>query len=267
MIQGFTTPGGYSSYTGFPFAGVNPVPSFSPINLAPPFYGPSVYAQSSTSLGAVGIRAFSPEIQKALTLLGQIQNLPGDEQYLQQMGVNIVFRNGQQALEVIRQKNIRVEFGDMGDSLAHAQWILDENLIMINQKYKGDSSKASLYAISEAIYHEAGHAALRGDDRSSLQEEIDCLALNTLAYKYHIYSDPAYAQVASTSRLIKDGVALYAKLFFDPDLDKKALVNRIIEKYGILPPETPDHPIPRIPFQIPLADRVMRQLHRTNTGG
>lgn len=237
----------------------------------PPAAGPHSLQAAGHSYGPAGPfglskASFSPDIAKALTLLSQIQNLPADEAYLSNMGVNILFRNGHEALDLILKKNIRVEFGDMGDSPAHAQWIQDENLIMINQKYKGDNSKASLYAVSEAIYHEAGHAARLGDNQSSLQEEIDCLALNTLAYRYHTYSDPAYAKTASTSRLIADGVALYARLFFDPDMDKKALVNRIIEKYGVLPPQSPDHPIPITHYQVPLADRVMRRLHAINTG-
>jgi hypothetical protein len=215
---------------------------------------------------SMAARRYDPVIQQALTYMSQIQNLPQDEWELTQMGVNLIFHSGQEAMELIKQKNIRVEFGDMGDSLAHAQWIRDENLIMINQKYKNDTSWVNLFAISEAIYHEAGHAARNGDDRSSLQEEIDCLALNTLAYRYHAYTTPAYAKAASTSRLIADGVALYARLFFDPDPCKKALVNRIIEKYGVLPPDSPDHPIPVGIYQVPLADRVMRTLHARNTG-
>lgn len=245
----------YPGYTQTPIAYQTHYPSYQPP--APP-------ALEINPLQ--GIRGpLAPEISKALVILAQTQNLPADEYALQQMGVNILFHSGQDALKVIRDKNIRVEFGDMGDSLAHAQWIRDQNLIMINQKYRGDLSKASLYAISEAIYHEAGHSALLGDDRSSLQEEIDCLALNTLAYRTHTATDQAYAQSASKSRLIADGVALYARLFFDPDPSKKALVNRVIEKYGVLPPDSPDHSIPVTPHQVPLADRVMRQLHLKNS--
>lgn len=239
-IPGTMMPTAYAPYPSYPGGGVPPV--------------------RANPLGGVSVN--SPEIAQALVLLEGIAHLPGDEIHLRQMGVEPLFQSGRQAMDVIRSKNIRVEFGDMGDSLAHAQWIRDENLIMINQKYRGDFSKASLYAISEAIYHEAGHASRLGDAQSSLQEEINCLALNSLAYRYHAYSDPAYAQTASSSRLIADGVALYAKLFFDPDPSKKALVNRIIEKYGNLPPASPDHPIPLLAYQVPLADRVMREVQR-----
>lgn len=226
-------------------------------------------------------------IGMALFLLGRIQNPPADEAYIRNMGVKPVYRNGQEALQVIRSKNIRVEFGDMGDSPAHAQWVAEQNLIMINQKYRGDTSKATLYAIAEAIYHEAGHAAKLvtdpatgtssnislispnpadvGDDQSSIQEELDCLALNTLAHRYHEAIDPAYAQSNSSSRLIADGVALYSKLFFDPDPAKNALVNRVIEKYGDLDPSSNGHEIPTGSPFTPIANRVLQRIAQSSS--
>lgn len=192
----------------------------------------------------------------ALRLLGEI-NAPNplspvsawanrqylaDEQAIRAMGINPPFRNGRDALNLIQQKNIRVEFGDMGDSPAHAQWIADQNLIMINRRYQNDASVATRYAISEAIYHEAGHASGNGDDQSSIQEELNCLALNTLAYRYHAAMDNRYAMAVSSSPLIANGVALYSRLFFDPDPAKRALIARVVEKYGDLPLDSPFHP-------------------------
>jgi hypothetical protein len=208
----------------------------------------------------------SLEINIALSLLGDIQNRPADTAYLKKQGINIIFNNGKEALDVIQNKNIQVVFGDMGDSLAHAQWIADQNVIMVNQKYKGDFSKASLYAISEAVYHEAGHAAMSGDAQSSIQEELDCLALNTLGYRYHTTIDPSFATTANTSRLIQDGVALYNRLFFpenDPNLT--GLQARVKEKYGMLPAESPDHSIPMLNGQVPIADRVCRHIQTQNS--
>ncbi|WP_303672656.1 hypothetical protein [Vampirovibrio chlorellavorus] len=183
-------------------------------------------------------------LQQSLILLGQVRHLPGDDAYLRGMGVWPVFQNGQQALQTILQKGIRVEFGDMGDSPAHAQWIAEQNRIMINQRYRGDSSPATRYAISEALYHEAGHAAGNGDDQSSIQEELNCLALNTLAHRYHRAINPYYGQTATHSPLLSDGVALYAQLFFDSDPQKRALIRRVVQKYGDLPLESPGHPVP-----------------------
>lgn len=223
------------------------------------------YSRPSMPVAASPQRMFSPEIQAALNLVGQIRHLPGDEAHLRRMGIDIIFQNGAEALNLIRAKNLRVEFGDMGNSKAHAQWIADRNLIMINRKYQGDMSPATLYAISEAIYHEAGHAARSGDNRASVQEELNCLALNVLGYRYHTAVDPSFAYTASASRLIQDGVALYGRLFFDPDPNKQALVNRVIEKYGMLPPETPDHRVAFTPGAVPMADRIFRQLQLNRT--
>ncbi len=207
-----------------------------------------------------------PEIAQALQLLSGIQHLPGDEQYLRNMGIDVIFRGGADAARLIQEKNVNVVFGDMGDSPAHAQWLSEDNTIMVNQKYQGDMRPENLYAISEAIYHEAGHAARSGDNQASIQEELNCLALNVLGYRYHTAVDPQFAQSASQSRLIQDGVALYARLFFDADPTKQALVNRVIEKYGMLPTQTPDHQIPLVPMgQVNMLDRICRQLHNTNT--
>lgn len=208
-------------------------------------------------------------IQQALSLLGQIQNLPDDERYMRHLGLNPPFKNGADALRLIQEKGIQVEFGDMGDSPAHAQWIPERNLIMINQRYRGDNSKATLYAISEAIYHEAGHAFGNGDGNSSIQEEMNCLALNTLGNRYHAASDPEYAKMASSSPLIADGVALYSRLFFDPDPYKKGLINRVVQKYGDLPMWSPGHNVPPAPgakdaWVLPMAYRVAAQVDANN---
>ncbi len=264
----------YPAYhPAYPASGVTYRPAFSmPAYYAAPAYSqpqpfnPFAFSVPPTPSYKEAIRAMPgadrmpPEIFHALVLLADIRHLPQDEAHMRRLGVDLVFRNGEEALRLILQKGIRVEFGDMGDTKAHAQWLKDDNLIMINQKYRGSLGKETLYAISEAIYHEAGHAARHGDDRASIQEEINCLSLNTLANRYHSATDPEYAQSTSKSALIADGVALYSRLFFDNDPDKKALVNRVIEKYGQLPPESPDHRIPMTPYSVPLADRVLRQL-------
>lgn len=244
----------------------------NPANLANPAMQPmmpplalpmGVQAQGGPSVQSQAAPVNTPIDQwildRSLELMRQIQHLPNDEGYMRHMGVVPVFRNGQEALQVIRSKGINVIFGDMGDSSAHAQWIAEQNTIMINQKYRGDTKPETLYAISEALYHEAGHAAMSGDNQSSIQEETNCLAMNTLANRFHQWQDPAYASSASSSPLIANGVALYTRLFFDPDPYKQALVNRIVEKYGDLPLTSPDHGVPMLPDNVPLAPRVASQ--------
>ncbi len=184
-----------------------------------------------------------PEITKALGVLKGIQPLPGLQAYADSLGIDLIFNNGAEALKLIQDKNITVAFGDMGNTTAHAQWIADQNLIMINQKYRGNTSPAMVYALSEAIFHEAGHAARNGDNQSSIQEETNCLFLNAWANLFHQQQDPNYANTTQQSELLSNGVALYTQLFFkDPDPQKAALVRRIALKYGVLPINTPDHP-------------------------
>jgi hypothetical protein len=140
--------------------------------------------------------------------------------------------------------------------------------MLVNQRYRGNMSKPVLYAIAESIYHEAGHAAMLGDNLSSVQEELDCLALNTLAYRSHVARDPQYINATSQGplkQLFENGVALYPKLFFDPEPQKQRLVNRVIEKYGMLPPESPDHRVPHVPYSKAISERVVMEIHRRNT--
>lgn len=225
--------------------------------VAPPVYNP-----------LQGIQAKDPEILAALGVLAQTRNLPQDEAYLESQGITVLFRSGQEALELIRQRQTSVEFGDTGDPSAHAIWLKEQNKMIINQRYRGDMSRPVQYAIAEAIYHEAGHATRMGDNQSSIQEELNCLALNTLAYRSHVAMDPWYPQATANGplkALFENGVALYAKLFFDPDPMKRALVSRVIEKYGSLPPESPDHRIPTIPYSKTIAERVLYELHRRKT--
>ncbi|HEY9686378.1 MAG TPA: hypothetical protein V6C52_05325 [Coleofasciculaceae cyanobacterium] len=262
------------AYGSYPGIGLNPAKFPSPgyqVTTAAPTLSPAANDPSFNSpLGAwneSGQLQQTPLdraiIGQALNLVGQIRNLPLDEAYVRHMGINPPFQGGWQALKVILDKNIRVEFGDMGDSPAHAQWVAADNLIMINQRYRGDTSPPTLKAISEAIYHEAGHAK-DNDDQSSIQEELECLSLNTLAHRYHEANDPSYAQTASSSRLISDGVAIYSKLFFDTDPFKQALVNRVITKYGDLPMWSPGHPVPPPTHPWPMAYRVAQKIDANN---
>ena len=53
-----------------------------------------------------------------------------------------------------------------------------------------------------------------------------------------------YGNIFSDARepIIRDGVSLYEELFFDPDPDKRRLIERIKEKYGDLPSGDRMHP-------------------------
>ncbi|MBK8190071.1 MAG: hypothetical protein IPK79_06430 [Vampirovibrionales bacterium] len=235
-------------------------PAWRPLAYGPPGAFSTPMTMPMSSAQTVSLDPTPPAIRAALAMMAQIRHLPQDEPYMRALGVDIIFQDGAQALQTLMARGCRIAYGDMGDSKAHAEWRAEENKVIINQKYQGDESPHMLRAISEALYHETGHVARQGDGQASLQEEINCLALNTLAHRYHMATVPGYAQSCSQSRLITDGVALYEKLFFDADPSKRALVARIIEKYGDLPPETIDHRIPFLPAGVPLADRVLRTI-------
>ena len=188
-----------------------------------------------------------PELKFALNKLGEITHDPADVNYLESIGITLPFNSGKEALDFLRQSQLQVVFADFGDSLAHAQYNNDEGKVLINQKYKGQMTLPMALAIADAIYHEVGHAKDR-DGVSSIQEELDCLALNVMGYRYQQRKYPEITNAPNQSRLISDGVALYPKLFFDPDPTKMALIKRVTEKYGFLPVITPNHQLGTLPL-------------------
>lgn len=196
-------------------------------------------AQSIKSINKIT----DPTIKEALEKLREVKFLSGDLEYLNSMGVNTIYKSGEEAIKTIFDNKINIEFAPIDSNKAHAQWDCENNKIIINDKYKNTKDPAVILAISEAMFHEAGHAKDK-DGVSSIQEEIDCLALNTLAFRYHSLKYAKVFEQAKDSAIINDGVALYAKLYFDKDPNKQALVNRVIEKYGDLDFNSPNHPTP-----------------------
>lgn len=182
----------------------------------------------------------SKTIAKALTELKTLEFDDEDIKYLKNMGVNVPYKSGADALRFIEKQNIRIMFDTPTAQNIHAQYDFGKNIIIINKRYKDTPDFATTLAIGEAILHEAGHAK-DNDGDSSIQEELDFLGMNAIAHraflkKYgNIFSD-------STEPIIKDGVSLYAKLFFDPDPEKLKLIQRITEKYGDLPSGDRMHP-------------------------
>lgn len=231
-------------YYSSPTSKVVPAPTgVQPFTTPNPFVTPPSTTQAPTQVAPVDPVPWvqDPELKLALTKLSEITHNPADVAHLNSIGVNPPYTNGLDALNFIRDNQIKVEFTNMGDSLAHAQWINDENKIGINQKYKGKMTLPMALAIADAIYHEAGHAKDQ-DGIASIQEELNCLSLNVLGYRYQQKHYPEIMNAGGQSRLISDGVALYPKLFFDTDPQKKALIKRVTEKYGFLPVNTPNHP-------------------------
>ena len=179
-------------------------------------------------------------IYMALNELKSLEFNPKDISYLKNMGVNLPFKSGKEAVDYIAKQNIRILYEPTSESGVHAQYDFYKNLIIINQKYKNTDDFPVILAIAEAILHETGHAK-DNDAYSSIQEELDFLGMNAIAHRAFLKK---YGDLFSDAKepIIKDGVRLYAKLFFDPDPNKMALVNRISEKYGDLPSGDNVHP-------------------------
>jgi hypothetical protein len=200
-----------------------------------------------------------PELKLALNKLAEIKHDPQDIEYLKSIGITPPFNSGKEALDFIVQNQIKVTFTDFGNSAAHAQYDDANKTMSINQNYKGKMTLPMALAMADALYHEAGHAKDK-DSISSIQEELNCLALNVLGYRYQQRTYPDIINSNSgASRLINDGVALYPKLFFDNDPAKKALINRVTEKYGFLPMESPNHRISQKPLALLVKSQYAQQ--------
>lgn len=179
-------------------------------------------------------------IQTALSEINDLIFSPNDMRYIQNMGIELPFQSGKECVDFIEQQNIRIVFGKPYDENIHAQYDFSRNTILINRKYKNTKDFAVMLAIGEAILHEAGHAKDR-DSSSSIQEELNFLGMNAIAHRAFIKK---YGDLFSDSAapIINDGVKVYAELFFEPDPEKKNLIQRIKTKYGDLPSGDRLHP-------------------------
>ncbi|MBQ7450760.1 hypothetical protein IJS77_05020, partial [bacterium] len=139
-------------------------------------------------------------------------------------------------------------FNDTGADGIHAQYSYKENKIMLNKKYKNTSDTADVLALAEAILHESAHAK-DNDAAGSIQEELNNLGLGVLAHRFFEKKYPSVFNYANTL-IVKDGVNIYAKIFFDNDPDKKALKERVRQKYGILPAGDKIHPASKLALSI-----------------
>lgn len=179
-------------------------------------------------------------IEFALNSLKNVTFSQNDVDYINAMGLYLPFLSGEEAIKFMKESNVRIGYIKMDDASIHAQYDYDKNFIGINDRYKDTNDFPVILAISEAIFHEAGHAK-DNDGKSSVQEELECLSLNVLAHKYHkaIYPDIFKDK---KENIIADGVELYTQLFFDNDPLKKALIKRVQDKYGFLPAGDEKHP-------------------------
>ena len=180
-------------------------------------------------------------ISRALNELRQVEFLPNDVIYMKNLGVNLPFKNGMEAVNYLNSKQINIQYAEFSDRNVHACLDTTEEIpvVLINSDYKDLATFPDILAISEAMIHEAGHAK-DNDSINSIQEEIDCLALNVLAHQHYKKSYPDVFK-NQNSPLYLEGVNLYDKLFFDYDPKKEALKRRVSDKYGYLNTASPYH--------------------------
>lgn len=178
-------------------------------------------------------------ILMALNELKQIRFAQNEVEFLQKSGVNPPFCSGAEAVKFLKESNARILFDSMPSDI-HAQYDFSKNFIKINHLYKNTLNTAEILAMAEAILHEAGHAK-DNDNQSSIQEEINCLGANALAHR-DLQRRYPHMFITSNSLIVQDGVRVYEKLFFDPDVNKLALIRRLQIKYGYLPAGDSKHP-------------------------
>lgn len=198
---------------------------------------------------AVGIDdSNAAAIHSALEELKKIKFENNDLIYIQTIGAKPPFKSGLEAYEFIKRNNVGIRFSKLPLDDVHASWDYTENAILINEKYKNSKSFPEILALSEAIFHEAGHAKDR-DMENSIQEELDCLALNVLGHKFHqkTYRD---VFVGQNSFLFSQGVNLYERLFYQFGTRKQDLKARVNDKYGFLQIESKNHPASQFAMDI-----------------
>ena len=190
----------------------------------------------------------NPIIISALDELRKVKFNPEDVRHIENMGLEIPFKSGEDAVNFIKQSNLRIDFMDTGADGIHAQYDFRENKIMLNKKYRNTSDTADVLALAEAILHESGHAK-DNDSGSSIQEELNNLGMGALAHRFFEKKYPSVFGHANTL-IVNDGVNVYARIFFDNDPCKKALKERVQQKYGLLPAGDNLHKASALAFEI-----------------
>lgn len=192
--------------------------------------------------------ATNPIIISALDELKKVTFDKKDTEYIKNLGLELPFDSGKQAVEFIKNSHLRIAFEDTGSANIHAQYDFIDNKILLNKRYQNTSDTADVLALAEAILHESCHAK-DNDSASSIQEELNNLGMGALAHRFFEKKYPSIFNKANTL-IVNDGVNVYAKIFFDNDPNKKALKERIREKYGLLPVGDNIHKPSALAFEI-----------------
>jgi len=231
--------------------------SVSKLNKTPPVsYTKSDTADMGSVKGGMYVtplqttKAQQNTISMALSELSKVEFSPDDLSYMRSLGVNLPFTNGKDAVDFLQKNNIDIKYGIFSNPSVHACLDTSKNppTVLVNSAYKDLATQSDVFAISEALMHEAGHAR-DFDSLNSVQEEIDCLALNVLTHKYYEKHHPGVFS-DKNSFLYREGVSLYADLFYDVNPSKTALKKRVSDKYGFLDTTSPNHPASKMACDI-----------------
>lgn len=197
-------------------------------------------------------------INGAVSELEKINFDRGDIEYIKSLGINPPFKSGEEAVYYLRSRNIPIQYGDFSDKKVHACLakgsLPDEEVILINSRYRNSKNKPQILATAEAILHEAGHAKDR-DKVNSIQEELDNLSLNVLAHRAFERKYPGIYDNCN-GFFFKEGVSLYPELFFEQDINKSALKERVADKYGHMQTGDSKHPASDMAREIKQLDIV-----------
>ena len=197
-------------------------------------------------------------IKKALSELEEAEYDQNDLSYMQSMGINPPFKNGREAVECLKAKDIPIQYGKFSDKNVHACLSKGEGgktTVLINARYKDSTSEPEILATAEAIAHEAGHA--KDDDTSnSIQEELDNLSLNVLTHRAFERKHMGVFE-GCESFFFKEGVSLYPKLFYEFGADKTGLKDRVAQKYGHMEAGDDKHPASRLAKDIKALDKLV----------
>lgn len=195
------------------------------------------HAINSTSY-KINFRKSPDTINLAVEELKNLEFSNDDKNFIKRHGAKPPFKNGKEAYDFIKNSGIKIQFAKLPSNDIHAQWDINEKSININKIYKNNKNKAVILAISEAILHEAGHAK-DNDGDSSIQEEINCLALNAMAHRTYEKKYPNIYNSAQEN-IVKNGVTMYSDIYFDKNPYR--LIKRIQKSYSHLPAGDIKHP-------------------------
>lgn len=218
----------------------------TPPRFVTPNFSGALQNETQISFSPKSPIALSPDwikdetILKSFNALKELTFNPNDVVYVQSMGAVLPFKSGQEAASFINKSSARIKFDYLPSPSIHAQYDYEDNVIKINEIYKNTDDPAVIFAIAGAILHEAGHAKEKNSS-NSVQEEINCLAMNALSQRTFAKKYPELFK-DSDDLIVRDGVCVYADLFFDKDADKRLLIQRLKKKYGFLPAGDFEHP-------------------------